>query len=396
MLIKDYFGKKHWCIATQSYDKEKIEKIGEIIDEPKFSDVVFTEKQEVFMKLILDRLKKGERRNLLFSGLAGTGKTYSSKMIACETQKPFLYLNGAMSKRKIINLMLSAKDNAIILIDEIHNLPEKVAEIIYSAIQDNEIYDDGKRHQLNNITFIGTTTEPESLPKPLQDRFMRIEFDEPDEQTLTKILKKMGLNDKCINLMINYTLNIRVLKKIIEYTELYGEKNEKNLIKVFRLMKINVYSGLSDEQEKYINHLKSTKKASLRNLSLVLRRSENYIKLDIEPDLIRKQMIIISSRGRELNPELRDYSYDELEKVSETKSNVMSETKTLDEIEMAHRYLKENPEIKKKFGKRYLELVNFIANKITEGISPNEIDIESFGNDVPIEKSYESNYLEEL
>jgi len=389
MLIKDYFEKEKWCI--QSFEPER-EKVGEIINKPKFEDVVFTPKQEVFMKLILDKLKKGERRNLLFSGLAGTGKTYSAKMCASETRKPFLYLNGAMSKRKIINLMLSAKDNAIILIDEIHNLPEKVAEIIYSAIQDNEIYDDGKRNILNNITFIGTTTEPENLPKPLQDRFMRIEFDEPDEQTLTKILKKMGLNDECIAYLINYTLNIRILKKIIEYTELYGEKNEENLIKVFRLMKINIYSGLSDEQEKYISHLKSIKKASLRNLSLVLRRSENYIKLDIEPDLIRKQMIIISSRGRELNPELRDFGYDELQKESEKEHS----EKTLDEIEMAHRYLKENPEIKKKFGKRYLELVNFIADKIIEGISPDEIDFESFGNDIPIEESYENNYLEEL
>ncbi len=385
-LVKDYFGK-------EMFEQVKTtEKIGEIIKEPTFSDVVFNPKQEVFMKLILDKLKAGERRNLLFSGMAGTGKTFSSKMIACETGKPFIYLNGAMSKRKIINLMLSAKDNAIILIDEIHNLPEKVSEIIYSAIQDNEVYDDGKRHILNNITFIGTTTEPERLPKPLQDRFMRIEFDEPDEETLNKILKKIGLDDKCIAYLINYTLNIRILKKIIEYVELYGEKNEENLIKVFRLMKINVYTGLSDEQERYIKHLNSTKKASLRNLSLVLRRSENYIKLDIEPDLIRKGMVLISSRGRELAPDFKDYSYEELKKESEKKHS----NKTSDEINLAHRYLKENPEIKKKFGKRYLELVQFIADKIVGGISLDEIDFLSFGNDVEISESYENNYLEEL
>jgi len=70
--IIDYFGKKQFV----NENEEKEEEIGEIIEEPKFSDVVFTPKQEVFMKLILEKLKKGERRNLLFSGYAGTGKTY--------------------------------------------------------------------------------------------------------------------------------------------------------------------------------------------------------------------------------------------------------------------------------------------------------------------------------
>jgi len=351
----------------------------------KIEKIRFTSKEVDMYDLSVE-----DNKNFILSN--GIISHNSSKMIACETKKPFIYLNGAMSKRKIITLMLSAKNDAIILIDEIHNLPEKVSEIIYSAIQDNEIYDDGKRHILKNITFIGTTTEPERLPKPLMDRFMRIEFDEPDEETLTKILKKIGLNDKCIGYLINYTLNIRILKKIIEYVELYGEKNEKNLTKVFRLMKINIYSGLSDEQEKYIKHLNSIKKASLRNLSLVLRRSENYIKLDIEPDLIRKGVILISSRGRELAPNFKNVSYEELQKESEKEHS----EKTMDEITLAHTYLRENPEIRDKFGKRYLELVNFIADKIVEGISPDEIDFLSFGNDVGVSESYENNYSEVL
>jgi len=373
----------------QSLEIERIE-VGEILNTPKFEDVVFNEKQANFMRLVLEKLKT-ERKNLLFSGQAGTGKTHSSKMIACETGKPFIYLNGAMSKRKIINLMLAAKKNAIILIDEIHNLPERVAEVIYSAIQDNEIYDEGERYQIKNISFIVTTTEPEKLPKPLLDRFMRIEFEEPNEETAKQILKKMGLDDKSISYMINYTLNIRVLKKIVEYMELYGDKNEENLMKVFRLMKINIYSGLSDEQEKYIDYLKSIGKASLRNLSLVLRRSENYIKLDIEPDLIRKGMILITSRGREL-ADFKDFSYDELKKESEKEHS----EKTIDEIEIAHQFLKDNPKIKEKFGKRYMELVQFIADKIVKGISPDEIDFESFGADKRIEDSYQDNYLEDL
>lgn len=366
------------------------EKVGDILDSPHFEDVIFNEKQRVFMKLVLKRIKT-ERFNLLFSGNAGTGKTYSAKMIACETRKPFLYLNGAMSKRKITDLIRSIAPHSIILIDEIHNLPEKIAEIIYSAIQDNEIYDDGKRFLLDNITFIGTTTEPERLPRPLLDRFMRIEFEEPNEETAKQILLKMGLDEECVDLLINYTLNIRILKKFIEYTKLYGELNKDNLIKVFKLMRINIYSGLSEEQDKYLAYLKKIGKAGLRNISLVLKKSEDYIKLDIEPDLIRKSMIIITSRGRELAPDFKDVSYDELKK-----AELQNATNSIDEVELARRYLKENPHIKEKFEGRYSELVSFIAEKISEGVSPDLIDFISFGNDKEIEESFNDNYLEKF
>jgi len=243
-----------------------------------------------------------------------------------------------------------------------------------------------------DAVFIGTTTEPEKLPKPLLDRFMRIEFEEPDINMTTQILKKMGLTDECINLMTNYTLNIRILKKIIDYMKLYGGLNKENLIKVFRMMKINVYSGLSEEQEAYIDYLKEVKRAGLRNLSLVLRRSENYLKLDIEPDLIRKRMILISSRGRELNPEFLDFSYENLKKEEEKNHSNYS----INEREIAIKYLNDNPHLKEKFGNKYLELVDFLAEKIAVGISPDTIDIESWGNDIGFKESYKNNYLEEL
>jgi Holliday junction resolvasome RuvABC ATP-dependent DNA helicase subunit len=274
--------------------------IGEILVKPHFNDVVYSDKQKEFMKLVLDKIKGGEQINLLFSGYAGTGKTYSSQMIACETNKPYIYISGNQSKNKILEILNNA-NNSVVCIDEIHGMRDNVAELIYPLIEYGELYIDSVKKNLNSI-FICTTTEPEKLPKPLQDRLMRIEFDEPDEKMTKQILKKMGLNDKCITHLINYTLNIRILKKLIKYMDLYGERDLKNLIKVFNMMKINWKSGLSEEQENYINYLKKVKKASVRNLSLVLRRSENYIKLDIEPDLIRKELIMITSKGRELQP----------------------------------------------------------------------------------------------
>lgn len=275
--------------------------LGEILDLPKFEDVILYEDQKEFLRLLIAEIKKGKQIHLLFNGKAGTGKTYASKMIAVECNRPYLYLNGQMTQNKIRDMILKAKDNAIICVDEIHNLTEKVAETIYPAIEYNEISLDGKTITLkNNPIFIGTTTEPERLPKPLQDRFFRIEFKEPNKDMAKQILNKMGVENEAVEYLLKYTLNIRVLKKLVKMMDLYGEKSFSNLEKVFQIMKIDLNTGLSEEQQAYINYLKKVEKASLRNVSLVLGLSEERIKYDVEPELIKKGLINITSKGREL------------------------------------------------------------------------------------------------
>ena len=387
----DSWGKGKEQVFAIDEDEEEVKEvkaIGEIVNSPTFEDVVYDEKQKEFMRLAIAKMKT-EKINLLFSGYAGTGKTYSSKMIACETQKPFVYLTGSMGKSRILGMLQSLKPNALVLIDEIHNMSERIGEIIYPAIEYGELYVDGERIEVD-CCFIGTTTEPEKLPKPLLDRFMRIEFEEPEAELVKQILEKMKIPGKVQEYLLNHTTNIRVLKKIIQYIKMYGPLNEPNCIKVFRMMKINLYSGMSEEQDKYIDYLKKVGKASLRNLSLVLRRSEDYIKLDVEPELIKKSIILVTSRGRELAPDFQEMSYEKLQNVTIPKFKQ-------DDKQRAIKWLNDNPSIKEQFSSMYLELVNFIAEKIKEGIEPDLIDFESFGTDTSIEQSYDNNYkFEEL
>lgn len=375
-------------------EKQEIEKIGEILNTPKFKELVYNQRQNEFMKLLLEKLKSGERINLLFSGLAGTGKTFSGKMIACELKKPFVYLNGQMTPKKIREMLLNLKENAIVLIDEIHNLSESVAETIYPAIEYNEISDNGKAIKLNNPLFIGTTTEPEKLPKPLLDRFFRVEFEEPTEETIRGILQKMNVVEETISYLVNHTLNIRIIKKLVNYMDLFGERNKESLNKVFKMMRINIHSGLTEEQDKYISYLQSHKIASLRNMGIILRMSEERIKYEIENELLRKGMILITSKGRQLAFDDGLNNLDELRKAEEKISEAPKFHQ--DSRETARIYLKEHPELKEKFGKRMFELINFMSEKIEQGIEPDLIDFNSFGNDKKISESFKDNYLEML
>lgn len=75
----DRLWKNGELIAIKTYshieNEEKDCLKGEMLDAPKFEELVYTEKQEEFMKLVLKKLKE-EKLHLLFAGPAGTGKTY--------------------------------------------------------------------------------------------------------------------------------------------------------------------------------------------------------------------------------------------------------------------------------------------------------------------------------
>lgn len=386
--ITDYYENgifKYRRIVTKP--EKLIIEIGEILNSPKFKDMIYKPNVKIAIQLILEKIKN-ERFNLILYGSAGTGKTTTAKMFAVETNRPFIYLTGSQGDKKIKNMLLSAKNNSIVLIDEIHNLPDKVAEVIYPAIENNEIYINGKIKKLN-LMFIGTTTEPESLPKPLIDRFKQIELEELEGDELRELIKIKGYDDKTAQLMLNYTSNFRIIQNFSELIKLYGEINEENLIKVFRLKNINVYSGLSKLQEKYLDYLKVKRKpVGLRLICLYLQKSEDYIKLEVENELIRKNMIIITSKGREISPEFADYGYDELKKVDEKPKTKYNK----DNREVAIKYLKEQEGITEKLGKRYLELVNEVAKMIANNEDPQTIDFESFADDIPIKESKENNY----
>lgn len=386
---------------------ESINKIKNYLEEPTLKDLILKDEIRNFFKKIIKDAKNGKSFNLLFYGNAGTGKTSSAKMLSVELKKPFVYLNGLFSVKKIQYLLKNCS-GSVVCFDEIHNLRENIAEIIYNAIEFKELFVDGVKYYIENSIFVGTTTEPYALPKPLRDRFIGVRFDEPDRDELIKLLKIKGINDlKVINFILKYTQNIRKINKILSLMEVLGEKDENTLKKVFELEKISLEDGFSYEQKRYLSLLEKHKVLSLRALSFMLKKNEDYIKNEIEGDLIAKEIISVTSRGRTLNysykaiiKENEDNKINEDNKEGEIKDYenyckaINKKEKVKEEsIESAWKYIKENPKLKEKYKGRLFELVNFIAKQIEKGIEPDLIDLNSFGNDKPIAESYKDNYL---
>jgi hypothetical protein len=123
-------------------------------------------------------------------------------------------------------------------------------------------------------------------------------------------------------------------------------------------------------------------------ICLFLRKSEDYIKLEVENELIRKEMIIITSKGREINPDNR-FTHQNMVKNTDKK---ITET----DKNLAIAWLRDRKQITEKLGKRYLELVNQIAEIIAKGDLPDNYDFGSFSDDIPVKESIKNNYLEDL
>lgn len=115
--------------------------------------------------------------HMLFAGGPGLGKTSLAAVIAAElgtklhvTSAPAIEHKGALA-----SLLTTLSDGDILFIDEIHALDRKLAETIYSALEDRVIdLPAGKRVirvPLPKFTLLGATTHAGKLPKPLLDRF---------------------------------------------------------------------------------------------------------------------------------------------------------------------------------------------------------------------------------
>jgi len=115
--------------------------------------------------------------HVLLTGPAGYGKTSIAAVIAGElgaklhvTSAPAIEHKGALA-----TLLTALGEGDVLFVDEIHALDRKIAETIYSALEDGVIdLSAGKRVirvTLPKFTLVAATTHAGKLPAPLRDRF---------------------------------------------------------------------------------------------------------------------------------------------------------------------------------------------------------------------------------
>ncbi len=160
------------------------------------SDFIGQEKAKRNLEVFIQAAKnRGEALDhVLLHGPPGLGKTTLATIIANEMGVNIRKTSGpAIEKpRDLAALLTNLNEGDILFVDEIHRLNRSVEEILYPAMEDNEIdiiigqgpSANSIRLELKKFTLVGATTRSGQLSAPLRDRFgviLKLELYSPEE-----------------------------------------------------------------------------------------------------------------------------------------------------------------------------------------------------------------------
>ena len=175
------------------------------------SDFIGQEKAKRNLEVFIRAAKnRGEALDhVLLHGPPGLGKTTLATIIANEMGVNIRKTSGpAIEKpRDLAALLTNLNEGDILFVDEIHRLNRAVEEILYPAMEDNEIdiiigqgpSANSIRLELKKFTLVGATTRSGQLSAPLRDRFgviLKLELYSPDElkHIIIRSAKLLGID----------------------------------------------------------------------------------------------------------------------------------------------------------------------------------------------------------
>lgn len=258
--------------------------------------------------------------HLLFCGNSGLGKTYFARETAKLLGKVCIEIvGGALRNQSALSRALKDVEinrGGILFIDEIHNLPLKIEEMLYSVMTDYIVYfyESGKivKYEMTPFTIIGATTTAGELTKPLRDRFLNVlHFEYYTIDELVQVIKKSypTLDDNIAYEIASRSQGTpRIAKKyldnIINYSIAYNQGVIDNNImnQCFADLSVDIY-GLDDNSRKILMYLSTGKSAGIDNIILNLSLDKNDVLNIYEPYLVYKQYIERTPKGRTITDE---------------------------------------------------------------------------------------------
>jgi Holliday junction resolvasome RuvABC ATP-dependent DNA helicase subunit len=230
--------------------------------------------------------------NILLSGPSGYGKTTMATEIctflAYPKEKDFEVYWANWTDYRF--------EKRVIFIDEIHKVPD--LESLYGVM-------DSKKH-----VMVFATNQDGNLPEAFVNRCYRFDFTEYSDEELLVIARQssnFSAPDESFMEVVNAgNRNPRIIKSLCSRLGSYfGQSPEINSQTAdFRRILEEVFDiqdGLDTLCRRYLEVLENVGgNASILLLKSLLHVDENTLKFQIEPVLLRKNLIRISSKGRSL------------------------------------------------------------------------------------------------
>jgi len=293
--------------------------------------------REVYARLeiVVDAAsKRGEPLgHILFDGPPGLGKTTFATCIPRDLGVRFQIASGAALKapKDLIPYLTNAEERSVLFIDEIHRMQKAVEEFLYPAMEDFRIdltLGEGVNARTLNIrlkpfTLIGATTRTGLLSAPLRDRFqMREHLDFYSVAELAEIVTRnagklrVEIDEKAAAEIAGRSRGTpRLANNRLRWVRDYAMSRADGKITprvardALKMQGIDP-GGLDRQDRKYLETIARVFGGGPVGVDAVahtMNLAPDTLIDEVEPYLLRTELIIRTPRGRKLTPKGFDH-----------------------------------------------------------------------------------------
>lgn len=261
--------------------------------------------------------------HILFSGMAGLGKTTLANIVATEMGRELRATSGPVLERvrDLAGILTGLEKGEVLFIDEIHRLNRTVEEYLYSAMEDYRIdivLDQGNAAQsikihLHPFTLIGATTRQGLLSAPFRARFGVLEKLDPyPPEDLREIILRsarilgVGIREEASDLLARRSRGVprianRFLRRIRDVAQVRSGNMIDEATAQEGLGMLGVDEDGLDELDRTIlgclvRH--GGRPVGLKTVAVAVGEDEVTIEEVYEPHLIREGYLSRTPRGR--------------------------------------------------------------------------------------------------
>ena len=303
----------------------------DIVLRPKrIADMVGQREVMEVLQIAIDAAKKRREPlgHILLDGPPGLGKTTFAVCIPGELGVKVDMASGPSLKapKEIIPYLTNLERGSVLFIDEIHRLPKPVEEFLYTAMEDFRIdivLGEGVNARtlsldLKPFTLIGATTRAGMLSAPLRDRFhIRQHLSYYSNLELVEILvrnaKKLNVHlepDAALEIAQRSRGTPRVANARLMWVRDYAMSRADGRVtldttrQALAMLGID-RSGLDKQDRRYLETLLRVfggGPAGLDAIAHTMSVSSDTLEDEVEPFLLRSELIIRTQRGRMATP----------------------------------------------------------------------------------------------